>query len=351
MGAPDPAENSPGSDPEVVTPPPVDPEEAESGLPKWRRMIILFVVSWNCHVIVWTSTSVLVASPEISEEFTHATPTIINITNAAVLLAMGISSMIWVPLSDRFSRRIAYISALAVMFITSIGTAVAPNMATFTAMRLLGTGFTGTYFMVAGQTIIADIFGPLMRGRAIGLMMVGSVAGGAMGTAFPLIKSIKTHSSFGTSVPVIANFGRRSMLRRHHHNIQPLAIDILAPSRAVGTRIPLGTLFRPRHSLQREPAEVQPPEGFQGPHTATNPPRRHHLWFLGFNAVRAPVLRETHHQPSLQPHYAPSRRPVLLCSRRRVRCWKPCRRPLFRPHCQTLHREAERRAPSEGQAE
>lgn len=254
MGAPDAQEDSPGSDPEVMTPPPADPETAESGLPKWRRMVILFVVSWNCLVIVWTSTSVLVASPEISAEFTHATPTIINITNSGVLLAMGISSMIWVPLSDRFSRRIAYISALAVMFITSIGTAVAPNMATFTAMRLIGTGLTGTYFMVAGQTIIADIFGPLMRGRAIGLMMVGSVAGGAMGTALTPSPS-PTHLS-----QYLLTCSRRSMLRRHHHNLQSLAIYLLAPSRAVGTRIRPSLLFCPGHSLQREPAEVQPPE-------------------------------------------------------------------------------------------
>lgn len=42
--------------------------------------MILFIVSWNCLVIVATSTSVLVATPEISAEL-HTTPTIINITN------------------------------------------------------------------------------------------------------------------------------------------------------------------------------------------------------------------------------------------------------------------------------
>jgi MFS family permease len=35
--------------------------------------------------------------------------------------------------------------------------------------------------MVAGQTIIADIYEPFLRGRAVGLMQVGSVAGTAIG--------------------------------------------------------------------------------------------------------------------------------------------------------------------------
>ncbi|KAJ3517695.1 hypothetical protein NM208_g14668 [Fusarium decemcellulare] len=66
------------------------------------------------------------------------------------------------------------------MLATSIGTAVASNLAAFTALRVL-SGLTGTYFMVAGQTIIADIYQPLVRGRAVGFMQVGSVAGTAIG--------------------------------------------------------------------------------------------------------------------------------------------------------------------------
>lgn len=182
MGAPDPEQNAQAPDREAMGAAPYDPEGdigKESDIPKWRRYMILFIVSWNCLVVVATSTSVLIATPEISTEL-DSTPTIINITNSGVLLAMGVSSMIWVPLSDWLTRRISYSAAIAVMFVTSIGTAVAHNFATFTSMRLL-TGLTGTYFMVAGQTIIADIFGPLVRGRAVGFMMIGSVSGGALG--------------------------------------------------------------------------------------------------------------------------------------------------------------------------
>lgn len=205
--------------------------------------MILFIVSWNCLVVVATSTSVLVATPEISEDL-HSTPTIINITNSGVLLAMGASSMIWVPLGDWLTRRIAYSAAIAVMFITSIGTAVAHNFATFTSMRLL-TGFTGTYFMVAGQTIIADIFGPLVRGRAVGCMMVGSVAGGALG-----MLAIPPH------LLAFLTCKSRTMYRRNNPDLQPLEVDLLAPGSSIRPWVRLGLSLCSRHPLQRQPAAI-----------------------------------------------------------------------------------------------
>lgn len=134
---------------------------ARSGkdLPTWRKYLILFVVSWMTLCVTFSSTSLLIATPEISTDLSTTTE-IINVTNAAVLIAMGLSSLIWSPLSDIFGRRVIYNIAIFFLFVPSIGTALAPNMATFTAMRMV-SGFTGTYFMVAGQTVIADIFEPV----------------------------------------------------------------------------------------------------------------------------------------------------------------------------------------------
>lgn len=147
---------------------------------KGKRYVILFIVSWNTLVVTFLSTSLLVATPEIAADL-KTTPQLLNVTNSGVLLAMGCASLIWSPLAEMFSRRDSYNSALLVMFGASIGTALAPDMAVFTVMRIL-SGLTGTYFMVAGQTIIADIFEPERRGTAVGFMQVGSVAGTAIGT-------------------------------------------------------------------------------------------------------------------------------------------------------------------------
>lgn len=159
---------------------PQPPGSSARDLPSWQKATILFIVSWNCFVVTSTSTSLFVATPEIAATFRSTVETI-NVTNAPVLIAMGCSTLIWAPLAEIFSRRLSYNIALAVMFATSVGTALAPNVSTFTSMRIL-TGLTGTYFMVAGQTIIADMFVSVVRGRAVGCMMAGSVAGTALGT-------------------------------------------------------------------------------------------------------------------------------------------------------------------------
>ncbi|PYH88596.1 MFS general substrate transporter [Aspergillus ellipticus CBS 707.79] len=148
-------------------------------LPKWQKSLILFTVSWMTLAITFSSTSLLPATPEIAAEFNTTTETL-DVTNAGVLLAMGFSSLIWGPLNRLLGRRIAYNIAILVLCLASVGTAVAENMATFTALRVLG-GLTGTGFMVTGQTVLADVFEPVVRGTAVGLFMMGTVSGPAIG--------------------------------------------------------------------------------------------------------------------------------------------------------------------------
>ncbi|KAL3476267.1 major facilitator superfamily domain-containing protein [Aspergillus californicus] len=148
-------------------------------LPIWRKAIILFVVSWMTLAVTFSSTSLLPATPEIAEEFNTTSETL-NITNAGVLLAMGFSSMIWGPMTLLLGRRKSYLIAVTMLVGCSIGTAASKSMAMFTAFRVLG-GLTGTSFMVSGQTVIADIFEPVVRGTAVGFFMLGTVTGPAIG--------------------------------------------------------------------------------------------------------------------------------------------------------------------------
>ncbi|KAJ5102708.1 MFS transporter [Penicillium argentinense] len=127
-------------------------------LPFWRKCLILFVVSWMTLSVTFSSTSLLPATPEIAAEFATSTE-ILNVVNAGVLIAMGLSSFIWGPMANIVGRRMAYNMAIVVLCGCSVGMAAAINLHMFIAMRLL-SGFTGTFFMVAGQTIIADIFEP-----------------------------------------------------------------------------------------------------------------------------------------------------------------------------------------------
>lgn len=141
--------------------PPSGHDDTRYVLPTWRRYTVLFVISWMALSITWSSTSLFVATNEISADF-NTTPTTLNIINAAMLVLMGSSSLMWVPLGRIWGRERSYTAAIVILLGASIGTALAPNTAVFTLMRLLG-GVPGTYFMVAGQTILTDIFPPVRQ--------------------------------------------------------------------------------------------------------------------------------------------------------------------------------------------
>ncbi|KAL1981014.1 hypothetical protein VTN96DRAFT_3238 [Rasamsonia emersonii] len=147
--------------------------------PTWRKILILFTASWMTLAATFSSTSLLPAAPEIAAEFgTRAE--VVSISNAGVLLAMGFASFIWGPLSTIIGRRHAYNLAIFIFLLFAIGAAVSKNFPTFVAMRTLA-GFEASFFMVAGQAMIADIFKPATRGTAIGFFMSGTVCGPALG--------------------------------------------------------------------------------------------------------------------------------------------------------------------------
>ncbi|RDW74661.1 putative MFS transporter [Aspergillus mulundensis] len=166
-------------------------------LPRWRKYIILFIVSWMTLAVTFSSTALLPATPEIATEF-NTTSEILNITNAGVLLAMGFSTLLWGPLTILIGRRVSYNIAVAVLVTASGLTAGSRSMGWFTACRILG-GFTGTSFMVSGQTVLADIFEPEVRGTAVGLFMLGTVTGPAIGIPPPLTTCQTPTNKAGTA--------------------------------------------------------------------------------------------------------------------------------------------------------
>ncbi|CAK7215992.1 hypothetical protein SEUCBS140593_002720 [Sporothrix eucalyptigena] len=151
-------------------------------VPTSRKMFILVTVSWMTLAATFSSTSLLPALPEIAADYGTVIE-ILTITNAGVLLAMGLASFLWVPLQEAYGRRFAYLSAILTFTVVSVGIIFAPNLAAFTALRIL-CGFEASYFMVAGQSYLVDIFDPAYRGTAVGFFQVGTIAGPALGPCF-----------------------------------------------------------------------------------------------------------------------------------------------------------------------
>ncbi|KAF2637308.1 putative MFS transporter [Massarina eburnea CBS 473.64] len=164
-------------------------------IPMWRKCVIVFVTSWTTLSACFSSTSLLSATHEIAVDM-NTTTEAVSLSTAGLLVAMGLSPLVWSPIASIIGRRMAYIACLGVLFAFTIGAAVAQSMEVFVAMRVL-SGLQGCFFHVAGQTILAEYFPPLQRGTATGFFLAGTVLGPPLG---PLIAGIMMTYSTWRSV-------------------------------------------------------------------------------------------------------------------------------------------------------
>ena len=81
------------------------PEDYYDRLPPSRKMVILTLVSYCAFLAPISSTSVLAATPEVAAEYASS-GSIVNLVNALYMLFMGVSPIIWGPLSQVYGRRL-----------------------------------------------------------------------------------------------------------------------------------------------------------------------------------------------------------------------------------------------------
>ncbi|RBR08275.1 hypothetical protein FVER53590_13163 [Fusarium verticillioides] len=173
------------SSPESPLPPISAIDDDVAQIPSWRKWVILFVVCWMPLPMTFWSTAIMPATIEVASDLNIPVTTITTI-NAGVFVAQALSGLIWLPVSTIIGRRSAYLAANAVLCVCAIGCATVPNLAGFAALWILG-GNTGPFFLVAGQTILADIFDPTSRGTAVGFFLGSCVS---FNSIAPLLGSI-----------------------------------------------------------------------------------------------------------------------------------------------------------------
>lgn len=162
------APNTPSA-PATATAPPRSgaTDDVVMQMPTWRKWVTLAVVCWMALPVTFSGSSILSATTEVAADFgttTHA----ISTANAGVFVAMALSALIWLPASTILGRRTTYLVANALLTLCSVGSALAGSFALFTAIWVVG-GTTGPFFLVAGQTILADIFEPVSFGAEEGV--------------------------------------------------------------------------------------------------------------------------------------------------------------------------------------
>jgi MFS family permease len=144
-----------------------------------RKTLITIVLAWCGFLAPISSTTVLSAVPEVASTF-HTSGSIINLTNALYLIFMGLSPCFWGPMGQVYGRRWTCVAAALQFTAFSIGTALAPNLASFFVFRIL-TAFQGTAFLIVGASCIGDIYRPVERATALGWFLSGTLIGPAFG--------------------------------------------------------------------------------------------------------------------------------------------------------------------------
>jgi MFS transporter, YNFM family, putative membrane transport protein len=117
--------------------------------------------------------------PELADDFA-VTPSQAGLTVSVVVLAVALAGWIWGPLSDRIGRKRSLMLASGLLVLPSLGAAVAPSFAWLLVFRTLqGACMPG--LLTVGVPYVAEIFAPVMGGRAMGYYTIALVGGGVLG--------------------------------------------------------------------------------------------------------------------------------------------------------------------------
>lgn len=95
-----------------------------------------------------------------------------QLTLSALLLAFGVSQLVWGPLSDRWGRRPVLIAGLLGYCAASLGAAYAPDIATLISARTLQGAALGAAVMGA-RAIVRDLYNPVQGARVMSQALSG----------------------------------------------------------------------------------------------------------------------------------------------------------------------------------
>ncbi len=144
--------------------------------PSMSAGLIVLILSMLLGIQPVTTDLYLPALPALTEGFA-APMSQAQLTLSALLLAFGISQLIWGPLSDRFGRRPILLWGLAAYTLASIGSTLAPSMALLIVWRIVQGAAMGAVVMCA-RAIVRDLYHPVEGARIMskGLSGLGVLA-------------------------------------------------------------------------------------------------------------------------------------------------------------------------------
>lgn len=173
----------------------------------------------------------LPALPALTEGF-GAPVAQAQLTLTTLLLAFGLSQLVWGPLSDRFGRRPVLLCGLAAYTLASIGCALAPSMPLLIVWRTLQGVAMGAAVM-CGRAIVRDLYEPTSGARVMskGLTGLGIIAcacaplGGLLSDTLGWRYALTALAAFGAlTLTLVALRFQETVVRRNPLALRPATL-------------------------------------------------------------------------------------------------------------------------------
>ena len=162
----------------------------------------------------------LPALPALTQEFS-ASMTQAQLTLGALLLAFGLSQLIWGPLSDRFGRRPVLLWGLAAYTAASVASTLSPSMQQLIVWRIVQGAAMGAVVMCA-RAVVRDLYKPADGARIMskGLSGLGLLAcicaplGGLLSVLYGWRAVLMALAVFGALALLLVAFRFQETLQR-----------------------------------------------------------------------------------------------------------------------------------------
>jgi len=184
--------------------PPATAAVTTAPLPRaMSRFEVVLILALLLGIQPVTTDLYLPALPSLTEGFGASMPQA-QLTLTALLLAFGLSQLVWGPLSDRFGRRPVLLWGMGAYALASVGCALAPSMDFLIVWRTLQGVAMGAAVMAA-RAVVRDLYAPVEGARVMSQALSG--LGIIACTCAPLGGVLTDHWGWRPALMVLAVFG------------------------------------------------------------------------------------------------------------------------------------------------
>ncbi|KAI8936585.1 hypothetical protein NX059_006987 [Plenodomus lindquistii] len=148
--------------------------------PSSRKWILLGFVAAITFLSALASSIFSPAIPFVNETFNNTSQLLGSFSVSVYVLGFATGPLFLSPLSEIYGRYIVLNCANVMFCCFTLGCALTPNLGGLIAMRFL-TGFGGSACLTIGTGVIADMFVPQERGKAVALYSTGILFGPILG--------------------------------------------------------------------------------------------------------------------------------------------------------------------------